>query len=313
MPVPSGIGTSSQKVYRVGRNAGINSISQSIFTLTDDHQLFNGEKVRLVSDTGEVPNNVEQDKLYFAFTTGLNADQIKLSSTLNDTINGTTIGGISNNGGELRIVSFVADKDPGELGHPMQFDEDESQWYLQGSKSTAFNTIYDGIVGIGTSILGNQTGATFVTRRLDNRGLEDRLYKFRYVIPKEFSNARPPSDGFILQESNTVGFGSASYLTSALANTTQLRNPTIITDASYVGQEVTIRTEEPHHFVAGDTVKIKNVRSTNNLTSNDQIPFNGEYPIYTVPSTRTFTIAGITTDPRNIPERNQPENHTTTG
>ena len=66
----------------------------------------------------------------------------------------------------------------------MQFDEDESQWYLQGSKSTAFNTIYDGIVGIGTSILGNQTGATFVTRRLDNRGLEDRLYKFRYVIPK---------------------------------------------------------------------------------------------------------------------------------
>ena len=107
MPVPSGIGTSSQKVYRVGRNAGINSISQSIFTLTDDHQLFNGEKVRLVSDTGEVPNNVEQDKLYFAFTTGLNADQIKLSSTLNDTINGTTIGGISNNGGELRIVSFV--------------------------------------------------------------------------------------------------------------------------------------------------------------------------------------------------------------
>ena len=297
MPVPSGIGTSSQKVYRVGRNAGINSISQSIFTLTDDHQLFNGEKVRLVSDTGEVPNNVEQDKLYFAFTTGLNADQIKLSSTLNDTINGTTIGGISNNGGELRIVSFVADKDPGELGHPMQFDEDESQWYLQGSSSTFFNTIYDGIVGIGTSILGNQTGATFVTRRLDNRGLEDRLYKFRYVIPKEFSNARPPSDGFILQESNTVGFGSASYLTSALANTTQLRNPTIITDASYVGQEVTIRTEEPHHFVAGDTVKIKNVRSTNNLTSNDQIPFNGEYPIYTVPSTRTFTISGITTDP----------------
>ena len=145
MPVPSGIGTSSQKVYRVGRNAGINSISQSIFTLTDDHQLFNGEKVRLVSDTGEVPNNVEQDKLYFAFTTGLNADQIKLSSTLNDTINGTTIGGISNNGGELRIVSFVADKDPGELGHPMQFDEGESQWYLQGSSSTFFNTIYDGI------------------------------------------------------------------------------------------------------------------------------------------------------------------------
>ena len=119
-------------------------------------------------------------------------------------------------------------------------------------------------MSIGTSILGNQTGATFVTRRLDNRGLEDRLYKFRYVIPKEFSNARPPSDGFILQESNIVGFGSASYLTSALANTTQLRNPTIITDASYVGQEVTIRTEQPHHFVAGDT-KIKNVRSTNNL------------------------------------------------
>jgi len=297
MQVPSGIGTSSQKVYSVGRNIGINSIGNSILTLTQNHQLYNGEKVRIYSDTGETPNNVTADKIYYAYTTGLNANQIRLSSTLNDSTSGNTITGISNGGGQLKVISSVADKIPGDPGHPIQYDTTEKQWYILGSQSTFFNTIYPGIVGIGTSILGNQTGSTFITRKLDNRGLEERIYKVRYVIPKEFTNARPPTDGFTLQESKSVGVGSASFLSSSVGDPTQLRNPKVIVGASYLSGTATIKTELPHNLVPGDIVKITNVITTNNLTASPKFPYNGSFKVYETPSARTFTYIGLSSDP----------------
>ena len=129
------------------------------------------------------------------------------------------------------------------------------------------NTIYDGIVGIGTSTIGEVTGATFVTRRVDNRGLNDRVYKFRYVIPKEFGNARQPSDGFAFQESKSVGIGSASFLSSSLSNATQLRNPKLIKSAGWSGYLVTITTELPHKLVPQDIVKITKIKSSNNTSA----------------------------------------------
>jgi hypothetical protein len=84
MQVPSGIGTSSKKVYTVGRNAGINSIASNILTLQSNHQFFNGEKVRVVSDNGNLPENLVSDKVYYVSTAGLVVNQIRLSSTLND-------------------------------------------------------------------------------------------------------------------------------------------------------------------------------------------------------------------------------------
>jgi len=297
MQSPSGISTSAEKVYAVGRNVGINSIVNNIFTLTGTHQLFNGEKIRIYSDTGEVPNNIVADKIYYAYTTGLSANQIKISSTLNDTNSGNTLTGISNGGGKLRIVSAVADKLPGEAGHPIQYDTTEKQWYITGSPVTFFNTIYDGIVGIGTSILGNQTGSTFVTRKVDNRGLDERIYKVRYVIPKEFTNARPPTDGFVLQESKNVGIGSVSFITSGVSDATQLRNPKVIVNAAYAGGTVTIKTEVPHNLVPGDKVKITNIVSSNNTSGNSLIPYNGSFEVYSTPSPRTFQYVGLSSDP----------------
>ena len=81
-------------------------------------------------------------------------------------------------------------------------------------------------------VIGKETGTTYIKRRVDNRSLLDRLYRLRYVIPKEHVNARAPKPGFILQESKTVGIGSASFLTADLSNPTQLRNPKIIKNAT---------------------------------------------------------------------------------
>ena len=289
--------TSAQKVSFIGRNSGINSITSNIITFTENHRFFNGEKVRIFSDTGETPNNVTSEKIYYAYTLGLNPNQIRLSSTLNDTKIGNTIIGISNGGGVLRVVSSVSDKVPGEFGHPIQFDSVQNQWYLIGSNALAINTIYSAIVGIGTSILGDTSGTTFIKRTIDNRSLDDRLYKFRYVIPKEFTDSRPPTDGFIIQESKSVGIGSLSYLTSNLVDATQLRNPRIIIGAEYVTGTVVIRTELPHNLVPGDTVKIRNVISSNNLTGIDDIPYNGTFTVHSTPNSRSFTYIGLTSSP----------------
>ena len=289
--------TSSNKTYYVGRNSGINSIASDIFTLTENHKLFNGEKVRIYSDTGETPNNVTSEKIYYAYTTGLNPNEFKLSSTLNDTKIGNTIIGISNSGGVLKVVSSVSDKTPGEYGHPIQYDFNEGQWYVIGSGSTITNQIYSGILGIGTEVLGNTSGTTFIKRIIDNRGLEDRLYKFRYVIPKEFTNSRPPTDGFVVQESKTVGVGSLTFLTNTLGDSTQLRNPRLIVDAEYSSGTAIIRTELPHNLQPGDVVKIRNVVSANNLAGTETVPYNGTFTVYETPNSRSFSYVGLTSDP----------------
>ena len=293
MPGPAGITTSAKKVFTVGRQAGINSIASNIITLTENHTFFNGEKVRLISDTGSLPENLFSDKIYYVSTTGLTDDEIRLSSTLNDANSGNTITGISNGGGRIEVISYVADKSPGDVGHPIQYDTTVNQWYIQSSPVTVENQIYTGIVGIGATILGSQTGSTFITRRVDNRGLEDRIYKLRYVIPKEFVNARPPTDGFVLQESKTTGITSVSLLTSPLTDTTQLRNPKIISFIDYAAGTAYVKTELPHGFVEGDTVKISNVLSS----GQPDFTFNGSWEVQEITSPREFAITGFSSSP----------------
>lgn len=313
VPNNTGISTSSEKVYTVGRSSGINSITTNILTLTESHQLINGEKIRIYSDTGELPYGISNDTLYYALTNGLPTNQLKISTSLNDATVGNNVNGISNNGGVLKIVSAVSDKLPGEAGHPVQYDTTEKQWYLNVSKVTLFNTIYDAVVGLGTTSLGKQTATTFITRKSDTRSLEERLYRFRYVIPKEFSNARPPTDGFILQESKSVGIGSVSFINNIVTNPTELRNPRIIIDAEYdSGNDiVTIKTEYPHNLFTGDKIRVLNVVSTNNNGSEDtynDIPYNGSFVVDNVINSREFTYSGIGTNPglflNRVNERN---------
>ena len=308
MQVPSGIGTSSVKEYEVIRNSGVNNIISNVFTFDQNHQLVNGEKVRVFSNTGETPAGIINDKIYFAISGGtLSADRIQLASTFNDAVARRPITGISNGGGKLTIRSTVSDKTPGDPGHPMQYDETTytinnvqnvvGGWYLTVSSSLSSNTIFPAINTIGVGIIGEETGTTFLKRRVDNRGLLDRVYRARYVIPKEHTNARAPKHGFILQESKTVGVGSASFLSADLSNPTQLKNVKIIKNATYNSNTLTFTTEEPHRLVKGDTVTVKNIASVNNSTSVQKLGYNGEHPIKDVLSTKQFTVSGITTDP----------------
>jgi hypothetical protein len=309
MTVPSGTGLSAKKSYTVTRTGTQNNITNDTFSLSSNHQFYNGEKVRIFSDTSQSPDGINLDTVYYVITTGLGANQIKLAYSLNDAIANQPITGIDNNGGVLTIVSSVSDKLPGDYGHPIQYDTSQNQWYITGTATTATNQIYRSLTSFGTSTLGNETTSTFVNRKVDNRSIDDRIYKVRYVIPKEFTNARPPQAGFILQETKTVGVSTVSFDNSyTIVDSTPpsyFRNEKIISNAT-VGavsngkQTVTITTELPHGFIVGDKIKVQKIRSTNNtlgigLTST----YNGSYKILSVPNTKQFTyeISGVKINP----------------
>jgi hypothetical protein len=301
MPVFSGNGVSSKKVYTVSRNnLGLNGISSNQITFTSPHQLSDGEKVRVFSNTGQAPDGLEIDVIYYAIR--ISNTVISLASTYNDAIAipAIPITGIVNNGGILTIISSVTDKIPGDVGHPIQYDAsvNVNNWYVNSSPN---NEIYNNLL----TSTETQTLSTTIVRIPETRSVEDRLYKIRYVIPKEFTTARPPEYGFILQESKSVETSSFSANSAVLPNTIALRNDKVIRSAS-VGsilnntQIVTIQTETPHKFIVGDTIKTQKITSTNNPTATGIVStYNGTYEITSVPSSNTFTyvLKGANTNP----------------
>jgi hypothetical protein len=289
MPTFSGNGISTKKVYTVSRNnLGVNSISSNQITFTSAHQLITGEKIRVFSNTGQAPDGLDTDVIYYAIR--ISNTVISLASTYNDAIAGNPITGINNNGGILTITSSVTDKIPGDIAHPIQYDLILNNWYVNSSPN---NEIYTNLL----TSTETQTLSTTIIRRPETRSVEDRLYKIRYVIPKEFTNARPPEYGFILQESKSVETSSFSANSTVLPNTIALRNDKVIRSAS-VGsildntQIVTIQTEIPHKFIVGDIIKTQKITSTNNPTATGIVStYNGTYEIESVPSSNTFTYA----------------------
>jgi hypothetical protein len=295
MPIPgSGDGPSARKVFTVSRSNNANVISSNILTLTSSHNFFNGESVRLISDDGNVPDGLVNEELYFVITNAidgsLTANTIKLAATFNDATVGTpfpvTI--TSTIGGVLTIESRVTDKTPGELGHPIQFDTTNSNWYIVGSGTTIQNKINQSFID-NRSLLGEQSGLGFILRKSDNRILSDRIYRLRYVIPKEFVNAKEPSVSYILQESSTVGVSSALEY-GAVGDTTKQRNVKIIADAVYGSNIITFTTEKPHGFNVSDSVTVNKVISSDNPTGVGQSGYNEIYTITSVPTTKTFKV-----------------------
>ena len=310
--------SSAEKVFNVKRSsAGINSIGsasisgqEKVITLTRPHNFITGESVRVISDTGQLPDGLTPNTVAFAVTTGpgvgIANSELRLAKTINDAINATTnINSaitINNKGGSLKVISRVSDKNAGDIGHPIQFDSTNSQWYIKVALAATENSIYPTIVSLGTTDLGSATPRTFFNRRTDARSGLDKTYRMRYVIPSDSaSTGRPPTEGFILQESNTsiastdgeiqTHFGSGS-----ITNVNQQRNFRFIAGASYDGGSSTIDTELPHNLRVGSQVQINNIKSGNNSTGAGNSGFNGLFTVTGISSAKQFTV-GLATDP----------------
>ena len=307
--------SSAEKVFNVDRGpTGINSIgtysaggNADEITFTSVPNFLTGESVRVISDTGQLPFGLDSNTLYYAITTaGISTNtNIKLAKTLNDALSHTAADPravtINDKGGALTVVSRVSDKNSGDIGHPIQFDTTNSQWYINASSTPADNTIFSTIVGLGTAGLGDATPRSFVNRRSDTRNSADTIYRARYVLPQDGGTARPPSDGYIVQESgDTTGATNAEIQTyfgsGSLTNVNQQRNFRFIAGATHsnVTKVATIQTELPHNLSVGSEVELINITSSTNTTGVGNSGFNGTYVVSGITSDKYFEV-GITT------------------
>ena len=301
----------SEKIHKVSQTNGINDIASNTLTLTEGHTFLNGETIRIISENGHLPDGLTENKIYYAITTAispnpaLNGDEIKIAATLNDANNDIPIT-INNTGGILSVVSRVSDKSAGDLGHPVQFDAAQGQWYINVSTGNTDVSIYNQLWTRGVAELGETTPRTFVLRKPSDRNVEGSLYKLRYVLPKDSATlARPPVDGFVIQESNNIDGASdeevgryLSFESETLSNSTEFRNFKFVADAEWsaITEKATIRTELPHNLTVGSQVEITNIISGLNTTGLANKGYNGTFIVDSIDNRKEFKVS-IPTNP----------------
>ena len=269
-------------------------ITQDADGVDTAHNFVTGEKVIIISDDGDYPENIETNTVYFIIKdTTEESDEFRLASSeseanANDQI---TVSGGTN----LSVISRVTDKFPGEKGHPIHFDEGENAWFMHVDNS--------GSDPIDLSGLGN-TGATeptYIKRVSDSRSLDDKIYKLRVVVPKEIPNAKNPESGFIIQESSSTDVSSDAdpgKTTLEKKDYDYNKNNRFISNIDHNGlgdefAKVTVTTERPHNLKVGESVKIKGVRSykdsnTNNYSGIYGQGYNGKYTVSDVDNAFSF-------------------------
>jgi hypothetical protein len=291
-----------EKLYRVGRNnvTGINSITNNIIEFDTEHTFGSGESVIPIPISGPLPDGLEIGRIYYVYQNTSNLLRtIKLARTQDDAINQVKEVVLNNKGGIIDFTSRVIDKSPGEPGSPILWDSGRENWYITVNQVT--NTIFPKLLTLYNAApvkkIGSATPKTYIKRKQDTRSNDDKIYKFRYVIPKEnILTCRPPIDSYILQDSSSTNASDSTELskyfplsTVTIDNPTQIRNFRYILNAQWQSNLVTITTELPHNLKVGNEVEIKNIISTNNLRGDDDKGFNGTFTVFDVTSSRQFT------------------------
>jgi len=283
-------------------NIGINSHQGTKFTpasppntnfelTVNDIGLVNGETIRVFSDDGDLCENLLPNTVYYAIK--ISSTAIKVASTFSNAINNIPIalyGGTS-----LRIESRVSDKSPSNIGHPVQWDANQNNWYVLTETNS---DLYTNIVNNDYVNTLSETTPAYFKRYGDKRGIENKLYKVRYVIPKQAENARNPVDGFIIQNTGSTGFAKTADITAtsiSLNDTNYQRNYSFIATCSELSDTVTVRCELPHNVQVGDIVYTENIKDSNNTTAVANKGYNGYYEITGVPNNMEFQYSNTDT------------------
>ena len=278
--------TSSFRSFRV--TSGPTSNSFTIGT----NSLLNGEKVKIISDDGDLPENIEAHQTYYVIKNGSTA--IKLASTYTGAISNQAI--TLYGGTNLRILSRVSDKVSGDLGSPVQFDSENENWFVHVN---ANNEIYNAFQSGGTETFGTASDLVYVNRIIDDRSLDEKLYKMRVVIPKEVENSRNPESGFIIQETSTTGVRTDTDFTKTTLNISDFnfnRNPRFLAKLIVTSTTVTATAELPHNLQVSDIVVIKNVTCSNNTSGNYNVGYNGRFVVRQIIDDFSFTYFTTDTD-----------------
>jgi hypothetical protein len=294
--------SSEKKIYVAKKIDGVrNSITNDIITLdTNEHQFKNGESIRILSDNGDLPTGLDTNEIYYAITSEvlptLGPNQIKIAKSLNRALDGEQSASslpLKDDGGLLSVVSRVSDKNPGDVGHPIQFDVNRNQWYINVSASTEENSIFQKIKTLNNVA----TSRSYVTRVPDTRSLVDTIYRVRYVIPSDSPIlSRPPIDGYVIQESSTTPISDSEIQkyfnieNISLTNSTEIRKPRFISGCVWdaLSKTVIVTTELPNSLREGSQVEIKNVQSSLNTDGLFTSGFNGTFIVNEIIDRKTF-------------------------
>jgi len=311
------VGTSS-----ASKNYPVTNVSNSVLTI-GTHGLQTGEKILIIADDGDLPENIEADKIYYAITgSPLAANQVKIASSLTNANNGTAIT-LYHSGSKLNVISRVSDKDAGDVGSPIQYDTTNNNWFIHTDLSTtggggtpapdagtttsqSCSEIWKEIAGQGTAGLSARTDDSYLKRTPDSRSLDEKLYKLRVVIPKEFDNSKNPEEGFIIQSSSSTGFRTdADADVSAITQNTPIlsgedygynRNLSFISTCTAASGTATLLSELPHGVNVGDSIIVKNISDTVNTTGDSTKGFNGTFKVTSVDNSHQFKYSLTDTD-----------------
>ena len=291
---------SSVKLYTdVTTSTPLNRPEVTIYNTTQ-HNLKNGESIRIFSEDGDLPEGLEENKVYYAITAernpgqangrpdsvSLTGSQIQIASSIANAESQTPIYISTYGGTKLRIESRISDKKAGELGHPVQWDPNEGQWFIHTNSNS---TLYQHIRTLSTP----ETEISYLKRKEDNRSLDDKIYKLRYVVPKELVNTRDPVPGFVLQDSAVTNVREVTDFTATTITEQDYdfdRNSRFISTCTHSNATnlISIRSDKPHELKVGDTVIISDVQSTTNTTAKPTLGFNGTFKVESVDNDKEF-------------------------
>ena len=298
-PTITGVSDTSQKSYEATHSAAT-ATAKSVFTLDGGHNLSNGESIRIIADNGDLPENIDPHTVYFAITVkgdpNLGVNQIRIASSKTNAELSTPvfINTVAATTDKFNIISRVSDKKPGDAGHPIQYDVSQTKWYIHTIAGT--NTLHAQIAN-GTIVSDD---ISYVLRRDDDRGIDEKLYKLRYVVPKELVNGRDPTDGFVLQDSSSTNVTANADFSKATLTTADYafdRNTKFISQLSFDSgtNRVTLRSDKPHKVRVGDQIIVKNAQSSSNTNGTDNKGFNGTFIVTEVDNSKQFKYSNTDT------------------
>ena len=297
LPVGTGStgNTSSIKQYKVNSGPTNNTF------VIGEHKLSTGEKVRILSDSADLPENLEDNTIYFAIVVaGSPSNQIQLASSKTNADLGVPL--TVHGGTKLKIESRVSDKAAGDIGSPLQFDTTNSNWYLQTNRDSGIFDTIDTLGVTGAGGLGLNTPVSFIKRTPDERSLDEKIYKLRVVVPKESTNAKNPEEGFIIQESSSTGIRSDVSVTLQNIDNNDFnykRNYRFISTCSELSDTVTMVSVAPHDLKVGERIFVRNCKDDDaNGTSTGVFDkgYNGSFTVASIVDDKTFTYNAQDTD-----------------
>ena len=271
----------SEKTHKVTSGPSSNTLTIGL------HYIQTGETVRIISDSGDLPENLKPNTIYYAIR--VSTSEIKVAATKANAENNLPI--TIYGGTELRVESRVSDKNPGDIGHPIQWDSVYSNWFVLSDQD---NEIYRVLESQGVAGIGVRSNDSYVVRTEDSRSLDEKIFKVRYVIPQDVPSAKDPGEGFIVQETSTTGARSDSDFTLTSITSADYdynRNQRFISTCTVASSTVTVIADLPHGLNVGDQVVVKNVTSTTNATGADNVGFNGTFEVTSVSNANTFSYS----------------------